>query len=60
MTTYALSVIDNFQDSSTQNIDGLEIFTKYEVFVGGVNSVGLGPLRRIVCRTDEGGEACGY
>ena len=57
LSEYILFQSEVFKDH-TVHLDNLNVFTKYEIFIGGRNSVGEGPLRRIVCRTTEGGNYC--
>ena len=55
LTSYSFSNSSALSDSFEMNLGKLDLFSKYEIFVGGYNSIGLGPLRRVVCMTREGG-----
>ena len=50
----------NFRTNSTDfsqalSLTGLEVFTNYSLIVGAYNSKGVGPLRQIFWRTNQGG-----
>ena len=58
LTSYASFNSSDLSNDILVDIEMLEVFTKYEIFVGGYTSVGLGSMGRIVCRTTEGGRTC--
>ena len=60
LTNYAFSNTSDLSSVFSIILENLEIFTKYEIFVGAYNSIGLGPLCRVVCRTTEGGKVCPF
>ena len=41
-------------DIAKQVFTGLNVYTKYIFYIGGFTSVGMGPLTRKECTTDEG------